>query len=285
MTTYEKMSLLKNQVLKDASGETSYIAGICKMLSVLYMKGNKVLCNEEFGSLGIFYNLPWECDMLRTYAYTDNGVICLPIRPTCPVYGCLVVRVYFNGKVEVEFLEDDHEPMPESDLYAVFEQMLKECEMNTMPVTQGTRKIVVVDIDGTVADCSERAKHYIGGWPKDWDSFYNACSEDKPIWPIIHLVQNLMDKYRIVFCSGRRESCRYDTVSWLQRFFGNETKYMLILRNEGDHRHDTEVKPELLDTRGLGVDKVAFILEDRNSMVHKWRELGYTCLQVADGAF
>lgn len=99
MTTYEKMSLLKNQVLKDASGETSYIAGICKMLSVLYMKGNKVLCNEEFGSLGIFYNLPWECDMLRTYAYTDNGVICLPIRPACPVYGCLVVRVYFNGKV------------------------------------------------------------------------------------------------------------------------------------------------------------------------------------------
>lgn len=31
--------------------------------------------------------------------------------------------------------------------------------------------------------------------------------------------------------------------------------------------------------------RVAFILEDRNSMVKKWRELGFKCLQVADGDF
>ena len=31
--------------------------------------------------------------------------------------------------------------------------------------------------------------------------------------------------------------------------------------------------------------RAAKILEDRNSMVKKWRELGYTCLQVAEDDF
>lgn len=46
-----------------------------------------------------------------------------------------------------------------------------------------------------------------------------------------------------------------------------------------------EVKPELLQKAGITPDKVYFILEDRDSMVAKWRELGYRCLQVADGKF
>lgn len=95
MNHQEKVSLLRNQILKEASEETSYIAGICKTLAVSYMKGCKVLDNHEFGSLGIFASLPWECDELRQYAYTDNGVICLPIRPACPVYGSIVVRVNY----------------------------------------------------------------------------------------------------------------------------------------------------------------------------------------------
>lgn len=141
MNLQEKISLLKNQILKDYSEETSYIAGICKMLAVSYMRGCKVLCNDEFGSLGILTMLPWECDSLRQYAYTDNGVICLPIRPVCPVYGCLVVRVYFDGKVEVMFHEDDHEPMPEGMLNEVFAQMLKDYEAPA--VDYGTKKVVV----------------------------------------------------------------------------------------------------------------------------------------------
>ena len=36
---------------------------------------------------------------------------------------------------------------------------------------------------------------------------------------------------------------------------------------------------------GLDFSDVAFILEDRDSMVKKWRDLGLTCLQVAYGDF
>lgn len=57
------------------------------------------------------------------------------------------------------------------------------------------------------------------------------------------------------------------------------------MRKDGNYRHDTEVKPELLAKKGINPTDVWFILEDRDSMVAKWRELGYRCLQVADGKF
>ena len=49
------------------------------------------------------------------------------------------------------------------------------------------------------------------------------------------------------------------------------------------------VKPDLLEyiltQLQLKKEDVHFILEDRDSMVQKWRELGYTCLQVREGNF
>lgn len=144
-------------------------------------------------------------------------------------------------------------------------------------------KYIVVDIDGTIADCGERANLYINTSPKDWDRFYSSCINDKPIIPIVKLVQELSTIYSIVFCSGRRESCREDTEKWLCRN-GLDGYVAMLLRPNNDYRHDTLVKPEILDGF-CGKDDVAFILEDRNSMVKKWRELGYTCLQVAEGDF
>jgi hypothetical protein len=60
---------------------------------------------------------------------------------------------------------------------------------------------------------------------------------------------------------------------------------MILMRPDGDKRHDTEVKPEMLNKFGVDLNEIAFVLEDRNSMVAKWRELGLKCLQVADGDF
>lgn len=145
-------------------------------------------------------------------------------------------------------------------------------------------RYVVVDVDGTIADCSERAEKYLNGSKKDWDSFYNHCYDDKPIKPIIDIVKKLNQVYHIVFCSGRRESCRKDTEDWIDLHLHEVIYTDILLRKNGDIRHDTLVKPELLKNF-CDKDEVAFILEDRSSMVKKWRELGYTCFQVADGDF
>lgn len=147
------------------------------------------------------------------------------------------------------------------------------------------KDIIVVDIDGTIAEVGDRLK-YLQQKKKDWDSFYIHCDEDDVHIDIMSLVQTLYDGgyYDIVFCTGRRESCREKTAKWLAKY-SDINEYTLIMRPNYDFRHDTEVKPELLKEYNITPDRVLFILEDRDSMVSKWRELGYRCLQVADGNF
>lgn len=145
---------------------------------------------------------------------------------------------------------------------------------------------VIVDIDGTVAKVGDRIK-FLNQTPKDWDAFYEACDEDEPIEEMIYLVNTLQKDYSIVFCSGRRESCREKTNIWIANNFDIEDgwDFLLLLRPNKDHRHDTEVKPEMLAKAGIKLEQIAFVLEDRNTMVKKWRELGLICLQVAEGDF
>lgn len=148
-------------------------------------------------------------------------------------------------------------------------------------------RIVIVDIDGTISKVGDRLK-YIQQTPEDWDSFYANCFEDEPIMEIIDLVYSLyLQGYKLVFCTGRRESCRDMTIKWLDKYFEPEvSKYStLLMRHNNDYRHDSEIKPELLKEAGISLSSISFILEDRNSMVAKWRELGVICLQVAEGDF
>lgn len=148
-----------------------------------------------------------------------------------------------------------------------------------------SKNIVVVDIDGTIAKVGDRLK-YLQQEKKDWDAFYEHCDEDEPIKDIIELIELMqIHEYNIVFCTGRRESVRKKTEYWLFKNIWCLREYKLLMRKDGDWRHDTEVKPELLAKAGITPDDVYFILEDRDSMVAKWRELGYRCLQVADGKF
>ena len=151
---------------------------------------------------------------------------------------------------------------------------------------KSSKKIVIVDIDGTISRLGERLK-YLQGKKKDWDSFYSACMEDEPVKEVIALVKLLTIEYTIVFCTGRRESVRDLTIKWLKQYFDNTFACSdnLLMRPLGDKRHDTQVKPELLKKAQIELNDIAFVLEDRNSMVEQWRKLGLKCFQVADGDF
>lgn len=146
------------------------------------------------------------------------------------------------------------------------------------------KKYVIVDIDGTISNAKERAEIFLQGKSPDWDSFYDACDQDDPVEPIIGLVKKLSDHYNIVFATGRHDKVREKTRMWIERYTG---LWMapILMRKTGDVRHDTEVKPEMLQEVGITVLNTAFIIEDRSSMVKHWRELGFTCLQCAEGDF
>ncbi len=163
-------------------------------------------------------------------------------------------------------------------------------------------KTIICDIDGTIADLSHRL-HHIKKENPDWEKFYDEVDKDEPIEEIINIVINMFlnDDHIVLFLTGRNESCRDKTKKWINEhtkiweqwsmddgyFFELFDDCSLLMRKKNDYRPDTEVKPDLLNEylKDNPETEIAFILEDRTSMVKKWRELGYTCLQVADGNF
>lgn len=141
--------------------------------------------------------------------------------------------------------------------------------------------MIIFDLDGTLSLVGNRVK-YLEQFPKDWDSFYESCTEDKVNKPIQTIFQLFRHRYSLKIVTGRRESTREKTLIWLaDNDMGIHTED-LIMRPNNNYRHDTILKLELVKDF---ITEIEMVFEDRNSMVIKWRELGITCLQVAEGNF
>ena len=143
-------------------------------------------------------------------------------------------------------------------------------------------KTWICDIDGTVAIMGDRG-------PFDW----SRVGEDKPNEPVVRIVQALMlSGDWIVFMSGRMEQSRQQTELWLDANISMPLSFINLrgwddpfMRADDDYRPDAVVKRELYETHVLGNYDIVGVIDDRGSVVRMWRELGLTCLQVADGDF
>jgi predicted secreted acid phosphatase len=142
-------------------------------------------------------------------------------------------------------------------------------------------KIVIFDIDGTLADISERL-HHVKEKPKNWKKFFAGMAQDKAIDSMVELCNILYAAgVKIILCSGRNEQHRKETVSWLKRQGVNY--HELFLRPDGDMRSDVVVKREMF--REFDKSNVLFVVEDRSRVVEMWRSEGLVCLQCAPGEF
>ena len=142
----------------------------------------------------------------------------------------------------------------------------------------------IFDIDGTIADCSQRL-HFIQQEKPDWDSFYKDCVNDKPI-PTTLEVLCALQKYgaKIIFVTGRPEKYMDETLMWLCNQLTTNC-ISLYMRKNGDHRPDYIVKKEIYDERIKPYYHINGVFEDRKQCVDMWRSLGLTCYQVADGNY
>lgn len=156
------------------------------------------------------------------------------------------------------------------------------------------KDIIICDLDGTLANCEHRVHHVQrvdGNGLKrkpDWDAFYAGVKDDTVNHPVFTVVYNHLDcrsLHHVIFCSGRPERCRADTVEWLKNeAFFHPHQYTLLMRKDGDFRADYIVKQEILDNH-IDKDRVLFVLDDRQQVVDMWRRNGLTCFQVAPGDF
>ena len=155
----------------------------------------------------------------------------------------------------------------------------------------------IFDIDGTLADCSQRlhfilpSKENMSGdidldkIAPDWDSFYKDCVNDKPILPVVELAHTLKDAYEtLIFVTGRPEKYMEETLNWLcDKLDCNSV--ILMMRKDGDHRPDYIVKKEIYEEDIKPYHHIDGVFEDRKQCVDIWRSLGLTCYQVADGNY
>lgn len=141
----------------------------------------------------------------------------------------------------------------------------------------------VFDLDGTLADASHRL-HHITDKPKNWPAFFEACLGDSVIEPIAKIARLMLaNAYPIAYVTGRSEHYMTQTVEWLTKnYLWYAPQTTIFMRSIGDKRPDEVVKPELIKQLPY---PVTAIFEDRTRVVQKWRELGYTCLQVNDGNY
>lgn len=136
---------------------------------------------------------------------------------------------------------------------------------------------IICDIDGTIAQMNGRSPYR-----------YDKVDEDSPKRKIINLIKMFNERYKIIFVSGRPDSCREKTQEWLEKYFcygclGVDTP--LLMRKTGDQRCDTIIKSEIFEEHIKGKYNIEYVVDDRNRVVEMWRNEGLTVLQVEEGDF
>lgn len=134
--------------------------------------------------------------------------------------------------------------------------------------------IVIVDIDHTISDARWR-DDLIG----NWDEYYLAGDEDKPIKEMIHLLQSLeLAGHTLIGLTGRPEKWRQLTVSWLFRHGVPFDE--VLMRPDDDFRKSPDLKIALLTEWLDNSETDVLLIDDREDITSRISaELNITTLQ------
>lgn len=138
-------------------------------------------------------------------------------------------------------------------------------------------KAIICDLDGTIALMNGRTP-------------YDDSKIETDV--VNYQVKQILDNYiklgiKVIYVTGRAGSpeCKQNTINWLTK---NNLLYensKLLFRQDKDYRPDSIVKKEIYENHIKDIYFVEFVLDDRDSVVAMWRDLGLLCLQVYYGNF
>lgn len=139
-----------------------------------------------------------------------------------------------------------------------------------------SKPIVIVDLDGTIADVRHRLHFVQGPGKKRWKRFFQAQEQDAPITWVLEKVWELSREHEIVIVTARPDVCREGTERWLEKHCIPYSR--VFMRPDGDHRPDYEVKRGILDK--IGRSRVSLVFEDRPLVCRMYREAGLEVVQI-----
>ena len=139
-------------------------------------------------------------------------------------------------------------------------------------------KIILCDIDGTIADNSHR--QFLLKNNNNWDKFFLEMKNDLPIYPVINkVIDEFRDGKEIIFLTGRPSNYEKETNEWLKKYFTFE--YKLVMRRENDRRNKLIVKKELF-LNNFSVNEIDYVIDNDSELLHQWKELGLRALDAID---
>lgn len=196
-------------------------------------------------------------------------------RRTGKSVGEAVIRDLWKRFTTNGVLNDDPKP-PSKPLVYDFPRIVQNPDLP---------RAIIVDIDGTLAGHDgtnprgHHDYHLVGNdyIHQDIDNLLFILEQGYPSW--------LEPDVRRILVSGRPDSCRDETVEWLDRHGWGEGNYDLFMRATGDMRRDDVVKYEIFRDNIQDKYHVDYVFDDRDRVVKMWRALGLRTLQVADGDF
>ena len=152
-------------------------------------------------------------------------------------------------------------------------------EVEPVVKNAGLPNAYIFDVDGTLALMGDRnpfdeSRVHEDAVNTDVADIAALLGQDNiPDWP----------PTTIIVMSARTDGCKGATDEWLTK---NGVPFSeLHMRAAGDMRKDREVKYDLFNEHIRGKYNVLGVFDDRVQVVKLWREMGLTCLQVAEGAF
>lgn len=192
----------------------------------------------------------------------------------------LVIK-WFDDSLDAELCHKRNIKRTETVPHTVIENMYRQyfelwMARENHVIARGSRKVIVVDIDGTVANNDGHRGFF------EW----HKVGADKPHQDIIDLVKETAtaNDYGIIFLSGRDEVCYEETLEWLNRYF-NGFAFSLYMRKKDDMRKDWIVKFELYMNAINGRCDVKYWFDDRFQVTRMVRAMGLRCISVENGFF
>lgn len=129
---------------------------------------------------------------------------------------------------------------------------------------------IIIDVDGTLTMGPHNRSPYD----------FSKVGNDLPNTFVASIVENFPSDIKRIILTGREDSCSKETEEWLE-FHGIEYDE-IYMRSEGDSRADTVIKRELFDQFIFHKYYVFGVLDDRQSMVRMWRDMGFNVIRVGD---
>ena len=182
-------------------------------------------------------------------------------------------RVLKRGTENVDYIEKQNRDYEKLKKALHGERLFYPQTNSSVGFDRSLPEAYVVDIDGTVALKGDRDIFD--------DSKLHLDTEIKEVGHILRALSK--DGYKIIFVSGRQDSCMIQTVQWLKdnNLWMKDSE--IYMRKARDQRNDSIVKEEIVLNNLVPNYNVIGVIDDRIGVTRNFHKLGMFVLNVNQG--